>query len=96
MRPSYALEIYREDIRRIVAENRSLNPRVFGSVLYHKDTEDSDLDLLIDPADGMTLFDMAAIAAAVESLMHTKVDVRTPEDLSIKFRGRVVAEARLI
>jgi predicted nucleotidyltransferase len=50
--------------------------------------------LLIDPAEGMTLFDMAAMAAAIESLTRAKVDVKTPEDLSIKFRGRVVAEAR--
>jgi hypothetical protein len=49
--------------------------------------------LLIDPAEGMTLFDMAAIAAAIKSLTHAKVDVKTPEDLSIKFRSRVVAEA---
>ena len=94
MRPSRALELYRDEIRRIVVENRGLNPRVFGSVLHGKDTEGGDLDLLIDPANGMTLFDMAAIAAAVENLTHTKVDVRTPEDLSIKFRNRVIAEAR--
>ena len=49
---------------------------------------------LIDPAEGMTLFDMAAIAAAIESLTHAKVDVKTPEDLPIKFRSKVLAEAR--
>ncbi len=54
----------------------------------------SDLDLLIDPADGMTLFDMAAIAAAVERLTQTKVDVRTSADLSAKFRSEVNAEAK--
>ncbi len=96
MRPSLALDAHREDIRRIVAEHRGLNPRVFGSVLHQEDTEASDIDLLIDPAEGMTLFDVAAIAAAVEKLTQTKVDVRTPDDLSIKFRGKVVAEARPI
>ena len=94
MKPSLALDARREEIRRIVAANRGLNPRVFGSALRSKDTDASDLDLLIDPAEGMTLFDMAAMAAAIESLTHAKVDVRTPEDLSIKFRSRVVAEAR--
>lgn len=94
MKPSIAFEAYREEIRRIVAANRGLNPRIFGSVLRQEDTEDSDLDLLIDAADGLTLFDMAAMALAIESLVHTKVDVRTPEDLSIKIRQRIVAEAR--
>ncbi len=94
MKPSFALDAHREEIRRIVAANRGLNPRVFGSVLRQEDTEDSDLDLLIDAADGLSLFDMAAMALAIESLVHTKVDVRTSEDLSIKIRQRIVAEAR--
>jgi predicted nucleotidyltransferase len=93
MKPSAALDAHREEIRRIVAANRGLNPRVFGSVLRDEDTEDSDLDLLIDAAEGFSLFDMAAIAMAIESLTQTKVDVRTPEDLSTKFRGKIVAEA---
>ena len=96
MKPSLALDAHREEIRRIVAANRGMNPRVFGSVLHREDTDDSDLDLLIDPADGFTLFDMAAIAVAIEKLMRTKVDVRTPEDLSTKFRSQIVAEARPI
>jgi predicted nucleotidyltransferase len=94
MKPSLALDAHREEIRRIVAANRGLNPRVFGSALRSEHKDESDLDLLIDPAEGMTLFDMAAMAAAIESLTRAKVDVKTPEDLSIKFRGRVVAEAR--
>jgi predicted nucleotidyltransferase len=96
MKPSLALDAYREKIRRIVAANRGLNPRVFGSALRNEDTDDSDLDLLIDPAEGMTLFDMAAMAVAIESLTHAKVDVKTPEDLSINFRSKVVAEARAV
>jgi predicted nucleotidyltransferase len=94
VKPSIGLNAHREEIRRIVAANRGLNPRVFGSVLHQQDTEDSDLDLLIDAADGLSLFDMAAIALAIEKLVQTKVDIKTPEDLSIKFRDKIVAEAR--
>lgn len=94
MKPSLALDAHRAEIRRIVAANRGLNPRVFGSALHRADTETSDLDLLVDPAEGMTLFDKAAIGATVEQLTQTKVDVRTPGDLSVKFRNKVVAEAR--
>jgi hypothetical protein len=94
MKPSLALDLHREEIRRIVAANRGLNPRVFGSVLHQEDTEASDLDLLIDAADGLSLFDMAKMALAIGNLVQTRVDVKTPEDLSIKFRHQVVAEAR--
>ena len=93
MKPSLAFEAHREEIRRIVEANRGLNPRVFGSVLHGEDTEDSDLDILIDAAPRFTLFDMARIALEIEQLIDKKVDVRTPDDLSPKFRPKVVAEA---
>jgi uncharacterized protein len=94
MKPSDAFDAYREEIRRIVAANRGLNPGVFGSAPRHEDTEGSDLDLLIDAGEGFSLFDMAAIALEIERLTCATVDVKTPEDLSLKFRSRVVAEAR--
>lgn len=94
MRPSQALELYRAEIRRIVFENRSSNPRVFGSVLHGQDAEGSDLDLLVDPAPQTSLMDIARIQGALEQLMGIPVDVLTPRSLPESYRGRVVAEAR--
>jgi predicted nucleotidyltransferase len=93
MKPSLAFDAHRDEIRRIVERNRGLNPRVFGSVVHGSDTEDSDLDILIDAAPRFTLFDMARIALEIEQLIKKKVDVRTPDDLPSKFRPHVVAEA---
>lgn len=94
MRPSQALELHREAIRRIVLENRSTNPRVFGSVLHEHDTESSDLDLLIDPTPDTSLMDVASIQGQLEDILGIPVDVLTPLSLPNSFRGRVVAEAR--
>ena len=44
------LNAHREAIRAIVAAHRGANPRVFGSVARGEDTEESDLDILVDPA----------------------------------------------
>lgn len=93
MRPSEALERHRADIRRIVAANRACNPRVFGSVLHGEDDEDSDLDILVDTVENTNLFDLARIQGALEDLLCVKIDVRTPLDLHVRFRDRVVAEA---
>lgn len=93
MRPSEALEQHRSEIRRIVLENRSLNPRVFGSVLRGEDTEQSDLDLLIAADSGNRLMDLARIEIALEELKGVRVDVQTPGSLHRNFRDRVVAEA---
>ncbi|HEX5611060.1 MAG TPA: nucleotidyltransferase domain-containing protein, partial [Burkholderiales bacterium] len=49
MRPSEALSSHRDEIRRVVEQHHTRNPRVFGSVLRGNDTEESDLDLLVDP-----------------------------------------------
>lgn len=49
MRPSIALQTHRAAIRQLVAAHRARNARVFGSVLHGDDTDDSDLDILVDP-----------------------------------------------
>jgi hypothetical protein len=94
MKPSQALELHRAEIRRIVFENRSSNPRVFGSVLHGQDAEGSDLDLLVDPAPQTSLMDITRIQGALEHLMGIPVDVLTPLSLPASYRGRILAEAR--
>lgn len=93
MKPSIALQIHREAIRRIVADHRACNPRIFGSVLQGCDTEGSDLDLLIDPTPETTLFDIGAIRHELLELLGVPVDVLTPRALPEKFRANVLAEA---
>lgn len=94
MKPSTSFDAKREDIRRLVGRFRVTNPRVFGSVLHGEDTEGSDLDLLVDPLPGTTLFDLGGLQAELEDLLGVPVDVRTPMGLPEKFRATVVAEAQ--
>lgn len=97
MKPSEALELHRQAIRNIVAAHRGLNPRVFGSVLHGNDTEGSDLDILVDRANGMTLFDLGAIRVELSQLLgNISFDVVTPKALPEKWRDQVVFEAQPI
>lgn len=93
MKPSDALRINRDAIRRIVASHRARNARVFGSVARGRDTECSDLDILIDPTAETTLFDIGAIRHELLQLLAVQVDVLTPNALPEKFRAAVLAEA---
>jgi len=93
MKPSDALRSHREDIRRVVEQNRTRNPRVFGSVLRGLDREGSDLDLLVDPIQGTTLMDIARIQNRLQKLLGVPVDVLTPKALPERFRSQIVAEA---
>jgi predicted nucleotidyltransferase len=94
MNPSRVLEAHREAIRRIVAENHALNPRVFDSVLRGIDREDSDLDLLVDSTPDTSLFDLAGIELELEHLLNVKVAVFTVGELPERLRVSVIAEAR--
>ena len=93
VKPSDALESHREAIRRIVAAHRAVNARVFGSVIHGEDTEESDLDILVDPTPDTTLFDIGAIRHELLQLLGVPVDVLTPKALPEKFRATVLAEA---
>lgn len=94
MRPSQALELKRAAVRAAAARFRTANPRVFGSVLRGDDADGSDIDLLVDPLPGTTLFDLGGLQVELEALLGVPVDVLTPGDLPPKFRAQVVAEAR--
>ena len=93
MKPSLALATHREAIRRVVESHRACNARVFGSVIRGDDTEDSDLDILIDPTPETTLFDIGAIRHELLQLLGVPVDVLTPNALPEKFRALVLSEA---
>jgi len=91
VKPSPTLELHRTAIRDAVARHRSANPRVLGSVVMG--SEGSDIDLLVDPLPGATLFDLGGLKVELEDLLGVQVDLLTPGDLPLKFRDKVLAEA---
>lgn len=93
MRPSEACLKHKELIRQTVARHRTTNLRIFGSTLWGNDTEDSDLDLLVDATERTTLFDIVTIERELREALGVVVDVRTPESLLKRFREEVLKEA---
>ena len=94
MKPSTALAAKRDAVRRLVESHRARNARVFGSVVQGADTETSDLDILVDPEPGATLFDLGGLHVELEALLGVSVDLLTPDDIPAKFRAQVLADAR--
>lgn len=93
MRPSEALKLNRDNIRKIVKECHAENARIFGSVARGEDTEQSDLDLLVDTTKETTLLDIARLQNRLQKLMHVHVDVLTPNALPSRYRSKVIREA---
>lgn len=83
----------RDLITRIAAMNTLTDIRVFGSVARGDETDESDVDLLVQPTDGSTLFDLAQFAIDMESLLEREVDVVSIRSLDAERDSRILAEA---
>jgi hypothetical protein len=93
MKPSEALAAHRTELRQLVSSHGLLRPRVYGSVLSGTDTNESDLDLLVDAPETTTLFTLTRLQRAAQELLGVPVSVLTREDLPVKFRNRVLQQA---
>lgn len=94
MKPSEALEVHRVELRDLILRSGGEHPRVYGSALSGDDTEESDLDLLVDATDTTTLFTLARLEHAAQELLGVRVSILTPGFLSEKFRRRVLERAQ--
>jgi predicted nucleotidyltransferase len=83
----------RADVNRIAAAHGARNVRVFGSVVRGESTDSSDLDLLVDMAEGRSLLDLVALGDDLEEALGVVVDVVTERSLSPYLRDRILAEA---
>jgi uncharacterized protein len=90
---SVVVQEAREDIRRIAAAHGASNVRVFGSTGRGERGATSDLDLLVDMAEGRSLFDLIALSNHLEERLGVEVDVGTEASLSPYMRDRILDEA---
>ncbi len=87
----FALYHHRTEIRRLAKKYHLENVRVFGSVARHEDTRRSDIDLVVTPLEGASLFDLIAFGVRAEELTGYHVDVVS--DRGWAENDPVVAEA---
>ena len=84
----------REEILKIATKHGAFNVRVFGSVARGEETENSDIDFLID-------YDLAktspwfpgGLLVDLEDLLGCKVDVVTEKSLHHLIKQRILKEA---
>lgn len=94
MNPSEALGVHRVELRQLVSRYGLSHPRVFGSVLSGTDTDESDLDLLVEPSESTSLLTLAGLKIDAEELLGVSVSVLTPNGLPPKFRNQVLQQAQ--
>ncbi len=94
MKPSEALESKKQAVIDATAKYKVTNARVFGSVVRGSDVDGSDLDVLVDPLPGATLFDLGGLQDELQELLGVPVDLLTPGDLPPSVLEAVLTEAR--
>jgi predicted nucleotidyltransferase len=88
-----ALAERRSEILRLAALHRAGEVRVFGSIARGEASEASDVDLLIKPQPGCSLFDLGGLLEDLQELLGCRVDLVTEEGLKASLRERVLREA---
>ena len=83
----------REQVRRLAECCRTGNVRVFGSVARGDNTGASDVDLLVTPHAGCSLFDLGGLLEDLQELLGCRVDLVTEDGLKPRLRERVLREA---
>ena len=94
MRPSEAVAKNIDAMREILARYPVENPRLFGSAARGDDTEESDLDLLVDARRGLNYFDLAKLAIELERALGVKVDIGIASSMKPHVRERAAADIR--
>lgn len=65
---------------------------VFGSYIRNEQTENSDIDILIDYKKGMSLFTIADLQSFLENIFKKKVDIAFKNSLRPRIGKRILSE----
>jgi len=87
------IEQRREAILAIAERHGVTNVRVFGSMARGTADEESDVDLLVRPLPGTSLFDLGGLVMDAQELLGRPVDVVSERALHPAMREQVLREA---
>jgi hypothetical protein len=69
---------------------------VFGSYVRGEQRDDSDLDVLIECGEGMTLLDLAGLQDELSTALGIKVDLANRRALKKHIGDRILSEVRML
>jgi predicted nucleotidyltransferase len=89
-----------EQLRALQPELRRRYPirsmGVFGSYVRGEQRDDSDLDLLVEIGEGMTLPDYVGLQSELSDALGIKVDLADRSTLRRRIGQRILAEVRML
>jgi uncharacterized protein len=96
MRPSEALAKHRDEVLDIIAKYPVSNPRVFGSVARGEDVEGSDIDILVEGQDTLSLMHLSRLEIELERALDVSVGIHTAGEFRDPARKRVQMDLKAL
>lgn len=86
----------RQQIINIAHLHKVNNIKIFGSIVREEETEDSDIDLLVNCEEQCSLFDLIALKDELESILNKRVDIVSEDSVHWTLKDIILSEAKEI
>lgn len=80
----------KETIQRIARNHGAVDIRLFGSVARREETEESDIDFLVELEEGRSLLDLGGMLMDLQDELGVEVDLTTTTSLPDDVKERVL------
>ena len=69
---------------------------IFGSVARGDDTEDSDIDIIVEFVDGKSLLDLVALKLELQKMLGKEIDIITYNSIHPLLKEKILSEQVVI
>lgn len=87
------IEQHRDTIKKLAADRGAVRVRLFGSLARGEGGPQSDVDLLVDLAEGRSALALGGLLMDLQERLGRRVDVVTPAALHPRIRDKVLEQA---
>jgi predicted nucleotidyltransferase len=87
------LRVKRDEILRLAEKRGAFNLRVFGSVARGDAQPDSDIDIMADWREGISIFDMVGLWLDLKELLSRDIDLVDADTLKKRIRPSAMRDA---
>ncbi len=95
--------ISKDDIKKKLKENSTILKEfhvsrigIFGSFINGNATEESDVDLLVDFSDTISLFQFVHLSDSITSFLNQKVDIVTVDGIKPLIKNQIMTEVEWV
>lgn len=84
---------------KIVNYLKHFNPRrigIFGSYARNEDTPESDIDLLVDFPEHVTLFDLGGMKVELSEMLNRPIDIVTETGINTRIKEHIYRDLKII